>query len=370
MHWCKNCLNASTRPRIEFNSDGVCNACTWAEEKKAINWSERMSLLEKTLSKKKTNKKGIYDCIVPVSGGKDGSYITHSLIERFGIKPLCVTVRPPLALDIGRRNLDGFLNSGIDHLHVTPNVEAMRILDRIGFQKYGQGYYGWLIAIHTSVLRVAENFGIDLVIYAENGEIEYGGSTKEKYKPFYGKERMIRHFMCDTYREVMEIAKLEESERYWFSFKEDEGNGLNESLQATHFSYFENWDPYRNYLKAKEKCGLQELKTSSTGTFTNFAQNDQTLAALHYYLMYLKFGFGRATQDAGIEIRRGAMTRDQALALVKIFDNQAPTQNYEMYCDYFKMSMKSFIETLESHVNQSLFESDGNGNVKPLFEVH
>ena len=62
---------------------------------------------------------------------------------------------------------------------------------------------------------------------------------------------------------------------------------------------------YRNYLTAKKFCGLQEKGDSNTGTFTNFAQNDQALYDLHAYLMFLKFGFGRATQDAGIEIRRG-----------------------------------------------------------------
>ena len=41
---------------------------------------------------------------------------------------------------------------------------------------------------------------------------------------------------------------------------------------------------------------------------------------LHYYLMYLKFGFGRSTQDANIEIRRGAMSREQAINLVNLFD--------------------------------------------------
>ena len=50
---------------------------------------------------------------------------------------------------------------------------------------------------------------------------------------------------------------------------------------------------------AKSKFKLDEHKQNSVGTFTNFAQNDQSLMALHTYMMYLKFGFGRATQDAG-----------------------------------------------------------------------
>ena len=90
------------------------------------------------------------------------------------------------------------------------------------------------------------------------------------------------------------------------------------NFHITHWSYFEAWDPYRNYLVAKEKCNLTEKNETNFGTFTNFAQTDQALYDIHTYIMYLKFGFGRATQDAGIEIRRGAMTRDQALNLVRL----------------------------------------------------
>ena len=89
-------MNASTRPRITFDKNGFCNACQWAEEKKTINWKKRQSLLKKIFSKKKYN----YDCIVPVSGGKDGSYISYMLKKKFKINPLCVTVRPPLELDL------------------------------------------------------------------------------------------------------------------------------------------------------------------------------------------------------------------------------------------------------------------------------
>ena len=139
-------------------------------------------------------------------------------------------------------------------------------------------------------------------------------------------------------------------------------------MKITHWSYFENWDPYRNYLVAKEHCGLQETEDSNSGTFTNFAQNDQALYALHTYLMYLKFGFGRATQDAGIEIRRGAMTRDQAVNLVRLYDGHYPEEFIEIYLDYYQMTMGEFDAVLDKWVNMDLFEKiDGRG--QPRFVV-
>lgn len=365
IYWCKNCLNASTRPRITFDEKGWCNACQWMEEKKTLDWDKRQEQLIKLLDKHKG--RGPYDCLVAVSGGKDGSYVAHTLKTRYGIKPLCITVRPPLSLNIGDENLKAFINSGFEHVLVSPDSSAMQELDRIGFLQYGQGYYGWLIAIHTAVLRIAEKFNISLVFYSEDGEIEYGGSSEKRYDGVYGIDYMRKVYLNETYDRVMTLADIKERDLYWFDFPEELSRSLS-NIEVTHFSFYENWDPYRNYLVAKEFCGLSENDEGAVGTFTNFAQNDQELASFHYYLMYLKFGFGRATQDAGIEIRRGSMTRDQAINLVKLYDGQAPVDSFQAYCDYYKISREELVSTIDKFVNKDLF-SKIDGRWKPKFTV-
>ena len=272
-----------------------------------------------------------------------------------------------MALDIGDENLLNFINTGFDHIHISVDQDAMRKLDTIGFIKYGQGYYGWLIAIHTAILRIASNFGISLIFYSEDGEIEYGGSTQNKNIATYGIDYMKKAYLNNTYEDVMREANLTDREKYWFTFPSDLPSSMPD-LEVTHFSYYEAWDPYRNYLVAKNYCGLKELDEATVGTFTNFAQNDQALASLHYYLMYLKFGFGRATQDAGIEIRRQAMTRAQAVNLVRIYDNQAPINGYQQFADYYKISLEEFNETIDRFANKDLFKKEGN-HWTPCFEV-
>lgn len=366
MFRCRNCLNTSTRPRIGFDSRGWCNACQWMEEKERVNWAAREEMLRNLLEKH--SDRAQFDCIVTVSGGKDGSYVAHTLKTKYGIRPLCLTVRPPRAISIGEENLRSFINSGFEHLHVTVDQDAMRKVDRIGFLKFGQGYYGWLVAIHTAVLHIANNFGISLVFYSEDGEIEYGGSTSRKNIATYGIDYMKQVYLNSTYDEVMKEANLSPREAYWFSFPESREDSGSPGLEVAHFSFFEAWDPYRNYLVAKENCGLKELSEAAIGTFTNFAQNDQELATLHYYLMYLKFGFGRATQDAGIEIRRGALTREQAVNLVRLYDNQPPVDFYESYADYYQISLTEFEEAIDRFANKDLFVKDGAA-WKPIFEV-
>ena len=95
MFRCNNCLNTSTRPRISFDKRGVCNACQWAEEKKNINWSKRQSLLKNFF---KNNKKKNYDCIIPVSGGKDGSYVSYNVKKKFNVNTLCTVSYTHLTL--------------------------------------------------------------------------------------------------------------------------------------------------------------------------------------------------------------------------------------------------------------------------------
>ena len=357
LRWCSKCLAMSTRPRISFNEEGRCNACVWTEKKNTLDWNERESKLEDLLDSQRSQD-GSFDCVVPVSGGKDGSYVAHTLKNRWGMNPLAVTIKPPLPTELGEENLQAFIGSGFPHVAVSPDPQAMRNLNKRGFIDLGFPYYGWLISITSAPVEIAARFGVGLIFYGEDGEVEYGGSTETDTDPEIRIEYMKRVYLESGYDKVLANSNLTPSQLQFFSFPK---TALVEraSLRRFNWSYFENWDPYRNYLVAKEFCGLQEAEQSNSGTFTNFSQNDQFLYALHTYLMYLKFGFGRANQDASIEVRRGAMDRDQAVELVRIYDGQYPEEFENMYLDYFEMTADDFHQVLDKWTNRTLFEVDG-----------
>jgi len=368
--WCSHCLNMSTRPRIIFDDRGWCNACQWMEEKKTVDWASREDELINLLDKHRSATGG-FDCIVPVSGGKDGSYVAHTLKSRYNINPLTVTVRPALALEIGDQNLYNFIHSGFNHIHISCNPIVLDRLNKYGFIEKGFPYYGWLIAIMTAVIKAAVNFRIPLIFYGEDGSMEYGGTTENKDRGLFYIEYMKRVYLEGGHDKVLDRIKadgdISESDLFFFRFPtEDEISAT--GLSFAHWSYFEAWDSYRNYVVAKEHCGLVEKDEGSHDTFTNFAQNDQALYTLHAYLMYLKFGFGRATQDAGIEIRRGSMTRDQALNLVKMYDNAYPHDLIDTYLEYYNMTKEEFDAVLDSYANTDLFEKI-DGLWQPKFEV-
>lgn len=364
--WCVNCLAMSTRPRISFDERGWCNACRWMEAKKTLDWKKREKELIDLLDKHRGNGSS-FDCLVPVSGGKDGSYVAYNLKHKYGMSPLCLTVTPALPLDLGERNLRSFVESGFNHISINPAFEAMRILNRRGLTEMGFPYFGWLIAVQSAPVRMAAQLGIGLIFYGEDGEVEYGGSTETGRNPIYDVRYMKKIYLEGGYDKVLNGSEINESDLSFFRFPSDELLAKL-PIDITHWSYFENWDPYRNYLVAKEHCGLKEAEETNGGTFTNFAQNDQALYALHTYLMYLKFGFGRANQDASIEIRRGAMDREQAVNLVRLYDGHYPEEFMDTYLDYYQISKRAFDAVLDKYANPQLF-TKVDGRWMPNFVV-
>ncbi len=361
INYCKNCLNTSLRPRITFDVHGICNACTWSEEKTKINWTYKKNLLGKFVKKNKN-----FDCIVPVSGGKDSSYVAHQVKNNLGLNPLCITIRPGLEYDLGKENLLNFLSYGYNHILVTPNSDVMKHYDKIGLIKYGKPLLGWQIAVQASIFRLAVQFKIPLVFFGEEGETEYGGSNKLNNKFFYNVNDSIKYYL--TGQNPNKLSNhFSTKALYWFTFPNIKET-KSVDLKVTHWSFFENWDSYQHYLFSKKNCGLKDSETRLIGTYNNFAQTDTYLYDLHVYLMYLKFGFGRCTQDVGIDIRRGALTRNQAIDLVKKYDGEKPEIYFEKYYDYFDMNRNQFFSVLKKFVNKKIFKIK-NKNFIPKFKV-
>lgn len=352
---CAKCLMPATRPRITFNVDGVCNACTWAEEKKKIDWSARAALL-KEICDKYRSKDGNFDCIVPVSGGKDSSYVAYMMKHELKMHPLCVHIAPPTPMPIGDENLQRFIHSGYDCITIHADPIVSRTIARKTLVEYGQPLMAWMTNVQVAIFKTAINFKIPLIMFGEEGETEYGGTNKLKGTPYYDFEDSLKIYLSGIDpKKYVDLGFSEKELYFWLYPTLEEAKKAN--LAITHFSFFENWDPYHHYLVAKEKCGLKERSDASVGTYTNFAQTDTFLYDLHSYLMFLKFGFGRCTADVGIDIRRGALEREQGKHLVKKFDGHYPPEEYiKIYCDYFQMSREELDAVFDKFANKTYLE--------------
>ena len=74
MRYCRRCILPDTRPGIRLNEDGVCSGCLGHDDKEnRIDWTSRAQALGEIAAEAK-GRAASYDCIVPVSGGKDSWY--------------------------------------------------------------------------------------------------------------------------------------------------------------------------------------------------------------------------------------------------------------------------------------------------------
>lgn len=369
--FCKKCVISNQRPRITFDANGVCSACQFAEEKKHdIDWNDRASQLRKLCDLHRRDD-GSFDVIVPCSGGKDSASVAHKLKTMYGMHPLTVTWSPLMYTDIGWQNFRNFINSGFFNILGSPNGHLQKKLARIAFEAVGDPFLPFIYGQMAFAFHIALKFDIKLVFFGENGEAEYGGSTKNNYRPYMPLEDWAElYFKGVTVDDLIEWGRsnnllsqsdFTKSDLTFYRpppIEEMTGKGV----QMHWFSYYHKWVPQENYYYAAEHTGFQANPDGrSEGTYSKYASLDDRLDGLHYYLGYIKFGIGRATSDSAHEIRDGHITREEAVALVNRYDGEFPKKYFKDSLEYLGISEEHFWEVVDRFRTSSphLWEKDG-----------
>lgn len=355
VQYCSRCLMPSTRPRIVFNSDGVCNACLNSDEKKKINWNERKNEFHSLLDKFRSHD-GYWDCIVPWSGGKDSSSIAYRLKYEYGMNPLLITFSPLLPNDIGSYNREALIQKGFDHIFFRPNQKIHRYLARRFFIERGNPKVAWDAGINTIPVRFAIKLGIKLIVYAEHGESEYGGKVlNEESKKTRDFTEVIEHQIGDDPRNwIDDVVSENDLNPYIYP---DPQQIRSAGINAIYFSYYHMWDMFENYQYIKDKIDFKTHPVGRTpGTFTNFDSLDDKSDNLYYYMQYIKFGFGRAVRDASRLIQNDHITREKGLKYAKLYDGEFPEEFlYEMQA-YFNMTRDELLENINLHRNSEIWK--------------
>src|SRR5215213_5734850 len=125
-----------TKPDLLIDADGVCSACRAFEGRAVVDWQARRDELDDVLARYRSNDRSNYDCIVPVSGGKDSTTQAIRLLE-LGMNPLCVTATTDELSDIGRRNIENLKGLGVDFVEYTTNPVARRKMNKLALVQVG-----------------------------------------------------------------------------------------------------------------------------------------------------------------------------------------------------------------------------------------
>ena len=354
--YCKKCVVSNQRPRVEFDENGVCNACNYAYKKKyVIDYTERQRQLSDLLDGYRS-RNGSYDVVVACSGGKDSASVAHRLKHHYKMHPLTVTWAPHIYTDIGWQNLQNFIHAGFDNLLCTPNSGVHRKLTKLGFESLGDPFQPFIYGQMAFPFRVAVNFRIPLVFYGENGEAEYGGSTKNEDKPGQPIEDFGKFYFSGVQAEAFAELGISMSDLQPYFMPRLE-QLLEAGIQMHWYGYYHKWIPQENYYYASEHTGFQaNADGRSEGTYSKYSSLDDKIDGFHYYFAFTKFGIGRATSDAAHEIRDGHITREEGVTLVRRFDGEFPKQYFRDFLEYIDITEERFWEVVDSFRPSYLWE--------------
>ncbi len=381
VRFCKRCVISNQRPSsvvefkntagahkptIFFDDEGICSACRYKEIKDTqIDWQAREREL-RALCDRYRSRNGSYDCIVPGSGGKDSTFVSHLLKYDYGMNPLTVTWSPHKYTDIGWRNFQTWVHQGFDNILHSPNGRAHRLLTRLAFETLCHPFQPFVIGQRLTGPRFAALFKIPLIFYGEHAA-EYGNDIEGAMRPTMEPEYFDHKPDLDRLYLGGHNARQLLADQDWLReadlqpYLPIDGDLLRAlDVQVHHMSYYMYWDPQENYYYAAERCGFRANDERTQGSYSKYSSIDDQIDPLHYYTTFAKFGIGRATYDACQEIRSGKITREEAVALVRRYDAEFPTRYFRDMLEYMEIDEDRFWEVIDGARSPHLWKKVDN----------
>jgi N-acetyl sugar amidotransferase len=343
MKICTRCGFPDTRPGLIFK-DGVCQACLNFDKRKEVDWSKRQQILKDLCANAKSIAKGQYDCLIPVSGGKDSYTLVHTMVN-MGMKPLLCTVTDSFThTKAGSHNLRNLITKfGLNHWQYTINHDLFVRATRAAFEETGEALKFVEYAIYTIPTMLAQIMHIPLVVYGENSAFEYGSTEEDGYDA--------------NQQLILMLAKMEAEKPWWDSrgIRPDEVESIEFDIskplpQVIFMSYFRPWSSVDN-LEISKSYGFKDLtgEWDRKGTIENFEQMDSVAYMVHLWLKYPKFGFQRTTDIATRRVREGHISFGHAQKLIAEHDYLLDPWAKKDFCETCGYTEDEFWQIVTKH---------------------
>lgn len=359
--FCARCVMSNQRPAsaiefkhtkdskkvtLNFDEEGVCDACRNAEVKDKIDWEKREKQLVELLDKHRKSD-GSYDCIVSGSGGKDSAFQAHVLKYKYGMNPLTVTWPPILYTDYGYENWKNWIEiGGFDNITFKQNGKAMKVLTKLSIENLYHPFQTFILGQKNLAPKLAAKFKIPLIFYGEN-EAEYGNPIADNSVSLRDKSFFTYNNLDEIYLGGASVKEL--TEKYGLRLNElmcflpADAKELGEANIEVHYlGYYLKWIPQEVYYYAVENTGFKARPFRTQGTYSKYNSIDDKIDDLHYYTTYIKFGIGRATYDASQEIRNHHLLREEGVSLVKKFDGEFPDRYFDEIMEFLDIEPDYF----------------------------
>ena len=352
MKYCKKCVYPFATVNLHIDDDGICSSCKTFEAFEKIpdkTWEARKERLHKLFKETSSNNDSEYDCLIPVSGGKDSYYQTHVITKELGLKPLLMTYYSNNFLPEADYNRDRMRDVfDADHIIWGPSTEVLKKLNRLGFKKMGDMNWHNHCGIMSSPIQIAVKFKIPLIIW---GEINWDISGMFDPNDFMEFSARVRHehdlrgyewydFIDDDDDEEEE-DKLLEKDMIWAKYPSDE-EILEVGVRGLYIGNYFKWDPNKHAKLMQDEYGWQEAKEPFERTYRRMSNlDDRYENGIHDLMKFVKFGYGRCADHASKDIRTGYMTRDEGIEMVKKYDHVVSSDLY-YWLNYVGMTEEEF----------------------------
>jgi N-acetyl sugar amidotransferase len=370
MEYCKRCVYpANTQPQIILDDEGVCSGCRVFEKRSQVDWDERKDILQDILneySEQAREQGASYDCIIPVSGGKDSHYQVHVISEIYDLDPLLVAYNHTFNTKIGLRNLRNLVEkTGCDLVRYTSNPQTVRKLTKYHLHETGDVTWHYHSGIMTFPIQTAVRYNIPLIIWGEEAyRYKMGMFNPDDMVEFTEKVRQEHDMRGYTPDKILDDPYaqdlgIERSDLGPFRYPSDDE--IDEV--GVRGIYLDNFMPWDSHAQTQEMIEKYDFATYPIGahqsgrTFLNYSEIDDAANGMHDYLRYLKYGYGRATDHVVREIRHGRLTREEGIRLVEEYDHRPPN-DMDFFLDFLDITEEELEAAIEDMRDTDIWVCD------------
>tara|TARA_B100000963_G_scaffold212670_1_gene185309 strand:- start:28 stop:1149 length:1122 start_codon:yes stop_codon:yes gene_type:complete len=309
--------------------DGECSGCRSSKMKKKINWKQREEWFIELIDEYRNPDS--YDCIIPVSGGKDSYFAAH-IAKKYNLNALLVTYYSNSYLEEGDYNLKKMKEVfGFDHIIFSPSEDILIKLHRLGFKLHGDMNWHNHCGIYTVPMRAAVQYRIPLVLWGDHGFTEQGGMySHNDFFEYTAKDR-FEHALhgYDWFDFVEETEKLTKKDLQWAIYPEDK-HIIDVGIRGVFLSNYFFYDGNEHAKIAIKNYNWKPAQKPFERTYRLFSNLDDIHEnGIHDYMKFVKFGYGRGTDHACYDIRIGIITRDQGIDIVRKYDHVKPSDLHQ-----------------------------------------
>ena len=370
MRYCSKCVYPEISVNLDVDEEGVCSSCRTFEKFEQLNdefWLQRKKRFEEVIEEIMADgTPDNYDCIIPVSGGKDSYYQAHVIAKEYGLKPLLVTYHGNNYLPEGDYNRDRMRHVfDADHMVFGPSVEVLKKLNRLCFRKMGDMNWHAHCGIMTVPIIAAVGYNIPLIIWGETAWDISGMYEPDDFVEFSARARHEHALRGYEWYDLINdpVDTLSRKDMLWAQYPTDE-EVLRVGVRGLYVGNFFKWDPNANTKLMQEKYGWKEAEKPFERTYRRMSNlDDRYENGIHDLLKFIKFGYGRASDHASKDIRTGYMSREEGIEMVRKHDHVVSSDLY-YWLDYVGISEDEFWRVADGFRDKRVWRMENGQWVK------